>query len=228
MHEGFVWFRRRWKIWKKPSDFNCGFGWKLRRLFGQWLGIYVSQLNMLCKIHYQFKPAFAFEFEFEFDEVNDQDVMIMFLWQRGLWRFRHCANTQRFSQGKGKDSCWRRCWFNCFWNNSKQARRTGDKSFPLQFSRSCTSILSVLIKFLFDRNTQAYVELLEEEGIETPAWFSFSCKDENNVASGDSILDCASIADSCRQVVAVGVNCTAPRFIHGLISSIKKVCILYI
>ncbi|KOM36074.1 hypothetical protein LR48_Vigan02g222400 [Vigna angularis] len=69
---------------------------------------------------------------------------------------------------------------------------------------------------------QAYAELLDEEGIETPAWFSFSCKDESNVVSGDSIFECASVADSCRQVVAVGVNCTAPRFIHGLISSIKK------
>lgn len=70
---------------------------------------------------------------------------------------------------------------------------------------------------------QAYAELLEEEGIEIPAWFSFSCKDESHVVSGDSISECASIADSCRQVVAVGVNCTAPRFIHGLISSITKV-----
>lgn len=69
---------------------------------------------------------------------------------------------------------------------------------------------------------QAYAELLEEEGIEIPAWFSFSCKDESNVVSGDSIFECASIADSCKQVVAVGVNCTAPRFIQGLISSIKK------
>ncbi|KAK7391068.1 hypothetical protein VNO78_19403 [Psophocarpus tetragonolobus] len=69
---------------------------------------------------------------------------------------------------------------------------------------------------------QAYAELLEEEGIDTPAWFSFSCKDERNVVSGDSIFECASVADSCGQVVAVGVNCTAPRFIHGLISSIKK------
>ncbi|XP_027366617.1 homocysteine S-methyltransferase 3-like [Abrus precatorius] len=69
---------------------------------------------------------------------------------------------------------------------------------------------------------KAYAELLAEEGIETPAWFSFTCKDETKVVSGDSIFECASIADSCRQVVAVGVNCTAPRFIHGLISSITK------
>lgn len=69
---------------------------------------------------------------------------------------------------------------------------------------------------------KAYAELVEEEGIEIPAWFSFSCKDESNVVSGDSIIECASIADSCKQVAAVGVNCTAPRFIHGLISSITK------
>ncbi|KAJ0093946.1 hypothetical protein Patl1_25324 [Pistacia atlantica] len=70
---------------------------------------------------------------------------------------------------------------------------------------------------------KAYAELLEEEGINIPAWFSFTCKDGVNVVSGDSILECASIADSCKQVVAVGINCTAPRFIHGLILSVRKV-----
>ncbi|KAL8485195.1 hypothetical protein ACS0TY_027485 [Phlomoides rotata] len=70
---------------------------------------------------------------------------------------------------------------------------------------------------------KAFAELLEEGAINIPAWFSFSCKDETNVASGDSIEECALIADSCGLVVGVGVNCTAPRYIHGLIQSIKKV-----
>ena len=70
---------------------------------------------------------------------------------------------------------------------------------------------------------QVYAELLDEEGIDIPAWFTFSSKDGVNVVSGDSILECASIADSCKQVVAVGINCTPPRFIHPLISSIRKV-----
>ncbi|XP_050219702.1 homocysteine S-methyltransferase 3 [Mercurialis annua] len=70
---------------------------------------------------------------------------------------------------------------------------------------------------------KAYAELLEEEGINIPAWFCFNSKDGINVVSGDSILECASIADSCNQVVAVGVNCTPPRYIHGLILSIAKV-----
>lgn len=70
---------------------------------------------------------------------------------------------------------------------------------------------------------QAYAELLDEGGIEIPAWFSFNSKDGINVVSGDSISDCASIADASERVVAVGINCTSPRYIHGLISSIRKV-----
>ncbi|XP_068650457.1 selenocysteine Se-methyltransferase-like [Aristolochia californica] len=70
---------------------------------------------------------------------------------------------------------------------------------------------------------QAYAEILEEENINIPAWFSFNSKDGVNVVSGDSVLECATIADSCKKVVAIGINCTPPRLIHGLISSIQKV-----
>ncbi|KAI3784363.1 hypothetical protein L1987_43462 [Smallanthus sonchifolius] len=68
---------------------------------------------------------------------------------------------------------------------------------------------------------QAYAELLEE-GIKIPAWFSFKSKDGVNVVSGDSLIECAKIADSCQKVVAIGINCTPPRFNSGLIQSIKK------
>ncbi|KAF7151068.1 hypothetical protein RHSIM_Rhsim02G0027800 [Rhododendron simsii] len=70
---------------------------------------------------------------------------------------------------------------------------------------------------------KAFAEILDEEDIKIPAWFSFNSKDGVNVVSGDSISECASIADSCKQVVAVGINCTPPRFIHGLIQAIGKV-----
>ncbi|KAJ6769007.1 HOMOCYSTEINE S-METHYLTRANSFERASE 2-LIKE ISOFORM X1 [Salix koriyanagi] len=69
---------------------------------------------------------------------------------------------------------------------------------------------------------KAYAELLEEEETNIPAWFSFNSKDGINVVSGDSILECASIADSCKRAVAVGINCTPPRFIHGLVLAIQK------
>ena len=64
---------------------------------------------------------------------------------------------------------------------------------------------------------------MEEENISIPEWFSFNSKDGVNVVSGDSLLECASVAESCKKVVAIGINCTPPRFIHGLISSITKV-----
>ncbi|XP_042410020.1 homocysteine S-methyltransferase 2-like [Zingiber officinale] len=69
---------------------------------------------------------------------------------------------------------------------------------------------------------QAYVELLLECDTKIPAWFSFTSKDGINVVSGDSMAECVSLADSCNKVVAIGINCTAPRFIHNLILSIKK------
>ncbi|KAG8653897.1 homocysteine S-methyltransferase 2 isoform X2 [Manihot esculenta] len=70
---------------------------------------------------------------------------------------------------------------------------------------------------------KAFAELLEEENIKIPSWFSFNSKDGVNVVSGDSLVECASVAESCEKVAAVGINCTPPRFIHGLILSVKKV-----
>ncbi|KAF7063588.1 hypothetical protein CFC21_070103 [Triticum aestivum] len=70
---------------------------------------------------------------------------------------------------------------------------------------------------------QAYVELLEECNINIPSWFSFNSKDGVNVVSGDSLVECAKIANECAKVGAVGINCTPPRFIHSLILSIRKV-----
>ncbi|KAK4478112.1 hypothetical protein RD792_017390 [Penstemon davidsonii] len=70
---------------------------------------------------------------------------------------------------------------------------------------------------------KAYAELLEEEAIKIPAWFSFSSKDGINVVSGDSIEECALIADSCETVIGVGINCTPPRYILGLIKSVRRV-----
>lgn len=70
---------------------------------------------------------------------------------------------------------------------------------------------------------QAYAELLEENDVRIPAWFSFTSKDGHSAASGDPITECAAVADACARVGAVGVNCTAPRLVHGLILSIRKV-----
>jgi homocysteine S-methyltransferase len=56
----------------------------------------------------------------------------------------------------------------------------------------------------------------------TTAWFSFSCKDGEHVCHGEPIRDCAALLDSHPQVAAIGVNCTAPRFVISLIEVLAK------
>uniref|UniRef100_A0A0E0JPA8 Hcy-binding domain-containing protein n=1 Tax=Oryza punctata TaxID=4537 RepID=A0A0E0JPA8_ORYPU len=53
---------------------------------------------------------------------------------------------------------------------------------------------------------QAYAELLEENDVRIPAWFSFTSKDGHSAASGDPITECAAVAESCARVGAVGVT----------------------
>lgn len=61
---------------------------------------------------------------------------------------------------------------------------------------------------------------------ETPqvlAWFSFSCVDETRVSDGTELAELAVQLDDSDQVVAIGVNCTAPRFIANLVAEIRGV-----
>lgn len=62
---------------------------------------------------------------------------------------------------------------------------------------------------------------------ETPrvsAWFSFSCRDGASTCAGDPIADCAALLDQEPQVLAVGVNCTAPDHVESLIREIRLAC----
>jgi len=49
------------------------------------------------------------------------------------------------------------------------------------------------------------------------AWVSFTCRDATHVAHGEPLADCAALLDGLPQVIAVGINCTAPRLIASLI-----------
>jgi homocysteine S-methyltransferase len=53
------------------------------------------------------------------------------------------------------------------------------------------------------------------------AWISFSCKDEHHLNDGTKIEDCVSFFANHPKFFAVGVNCTAPKYISGLIKAIK-------
>jgi homocysteine S-methyltransferase len=60
------------------------------------------------------------------------------------------------------------------------------------------------------------------EGTEKPSWISLSCKDGSHLNDGTPIEDCVSLLTEHPNVFAIGVNCTAPKYISSLISKIKS------
>jgi len=54
-----------------------------------------------------------------------------------------------------------------------------------------------------------------------PAWISFSCKDYGHLNDGSAIEECAAFFSDHPNVFAIGINCTAPGYVSGLIESIK-------
>jgi homocysteine S-methyltransferase len=54
------------------------------------------------------------------------------------------------------------------------------------------------------------------------AWISFSARDEAHICHGEQLADCAALLDDCPQVVAIGVNCSAPAFIPALIQAARS------
>jgi len=58
-------------------------------------------------------------------------------------------------------------------------------------------------------------------GTKKMAWISFSCKDEQHLNDGTPIEECMAIFAHHPNILAIGVNCTAPVYISGLIRRIK-------
>lgn len=67
---------------------------------------------------------------------------------------------------------------------------------------------------------EAIVRLLEEFP-QQRAWISFSCRNGAEVSHGESFADCAALAAASPQVVATGINCTAPEHVHALMSAAR-------
>lgn len=54
------------------------------------------------------------------------------------------------------------------------------------------------------------------------AWFSFTARDETRVSHGETIQECAEFLDGLEQAVAIGVNCTSPLYVNGLIRNARQ------
>lgn len=69
---------------------------------------------------------------------------------------------------------------------------------------------------------EALVRLLAEFP-DTAAWLSFSCADGEHVCHGERLADCVAMAAASPQIVAIGVNCTPPRYIESLLQQAATV-----
>jgi homocysteine S-methyltransferase len=67
---------------------------------------------------------------------------------------------------------------------------------------------------------EVLTELLSEDPTKE-AWISFSCKDHAHISDGTPFLDAIGAVAQSKQVVAAGLNCTAPRFVNVLLDQAR-------
>jgi homocysteine S-methyltransferase len=67
----------------------------------------------------------------------------------------------------------------------------------------------------------AIVEALQ--GYDVPAWLSFSCADDATTCAGQPIEDAAALVDAAPMLEAIGINCTKPEHLAGLVARIRAV-----
>lgn len=58
-------------------------------------------------------------------------------------------------------------------------------------------------------------------GCRTPAWVSFSCRDGHSISDGTPIEIAARVFAAHPNVFALGVNCTAPRYLPSLLARLR-------
>jgi homocysteine S-methyltransferase len=67
------------------------------------------------------------------------------------------------------------------------------------------------------REAGVRVELIASSGAR--AWLSYQCRDGATTAAGEPIGDAVALAADVPGIIAVGVNCTAPRYVPSLLAA---------
>jgi homocysteine S-methyltransferase len=69
------------------------------------------------------------------------------------------------------------------------------------------------------REARVLAKLLKESA--KPAWISFSCKDGRHINDGTELAKCLEFLADHPNIFALGINCTAPRYMPSLINILK-------
>jgi homocysteine S-methyltransferase len=54
-----------------------------------------------------------------------------------------------------------------------------------------------------------------------PAWMSFTCQDGSRISDGTPLAECVRLPNDVPNLVALGINCTPPRFLPDLITAVQ-------
>lgn len=65
---------------------------------------------------------------------------------------------------------------------------------------------------------EVLLDILEGRDGDIGAWMSFSCRDGGNLHDGTPIEEVVAMCEGSARIAAVGVNCTPPRFVPGLVA----------
>jgi homocysteine S-methyltransferase len=68
------------------------------------------------------------------------------------------------------------------------------------------------------REAEVLVRLVESSGAR--AWLAYQCRDVATTAAGEPIADAIAVAVGTPGIIAVGVNCTAPRLLPELLAAL--------
>lgn len=63
-------------------------------------------------------------------------------------------------------------------------------------------------------------QIVQELGAQ--CWISFSARNESQISNGQAIAECVEALEAFACVAAIGVNCTAPKYIQGLVQAIQS------
>ncbi len=70
------------------------------------------------------------------------------------------------------------------------------------------------------REAEVLVDLLDE--YDAVGWLAYQCRDGSRTAAGEPIETATAVTDGVAGLVAVGVNCTAPRFVPELLDRMRE------
>lgn len=66
------------------------------------------------------------------------------------------------------------------------------------------------------------LRILLDESPDISAWISFSCKDGVHISDSTPLKECLSLFEDCTNLLAIGINCTAPVYIPSLIRQMTQ------